>query len=90
MRETCASACYSHLGKYHILTFKRNFNFLASLCSGGDWLEPHFVRNPEDRVCRVEAWAVTQENLPSGFQTTGCTQTSLRSYLDQVEYQNFA
>ena len=30
-------------------------DFLASLCSWGDWFESHFVRNPEDRFCHVEA-----------------------------------
>ena len=33
----------------------QNFNFLASLCSWGDWFEYHFVGNPEDRFCRVDA-----------------------------------
>ena len=29
--------------------------FLASLCSVRDWLEPRFVGNPEDRFCHVGA-----------------------------------
>ena len=32
-----------------------NFNFLASLCSWGDWFETRFVRNPEDRFSCNEA-----------------------------------
>ena len=32
----------------------QNFNFLASLCSWGDWFESCFVRNPEDRFGRIE------------------------------------
>ena len=45
--------CYSLIGKDDIKAcFKRNFNLLASLCSWGDWFESHFVRNPEDRICR--------------------------------------
>ena len=31
------------------------FNYLASLCSWGDWFETRFVRNPEDRFCCDEA-----------------------------------
>ena len=61
-RPACASAqtdqrlCYSLFGKYHIQTcFKRNFNFLACLCSLGGLLESHFVRNPEDRFSRDKA-----------------------------------
>ena len=61
-RPACASAqsdlrlCYSHYGKYHMLTcYRWNFNFLASLCSWGDWFETRFVRNPEDRFSRDEA-----------------------------------
>ena len=29
----------------------RNFNFLASLCSCGDWFESRFVGNLKDRFC---------------------------------------
>ena len=61
-RPACASAqsdqrlCFSLFGKYHFQTcHKRNFNFLASLCSSTDWLETHFVGNPVDRFCRDEA-----------------------------------
>ena len=61
-RPACASAqsdqrlCYSRFGKNHILAcYKRNFNFLASLCSFGDWFECGFVRNPEDRFSHDEA-----------------------------------
>ena len=33
-------------GKFVILTcYKRNFNFLASLCSWGDWFDSRFVGN---------------------------------------------
>ena len=48
--------CYSLIVKYHILAwYKRNFNFLASLCSWGDWFESRFVGTPEDRFSRGEA-----------------------------------
>ena len=48
--------CYSLYGKYHTLTcYKRNSNFLASLCSWGDLFESRFVGNLEDRVCRIES-----------------------------------
>ena len=29
-------------------------NFLASFCSCGDWLESHFVRNPEDTFSHIK------------------------------------
>ena len=35
--------------------YKRNFNFLASLCGGGDWFESSFVGNPEERFSCVAA-----------------------------------
>ena len=61
-RPACASAqsdqrlCYSRFGKNHILAcYRRTFNFLASLCSCGDWFECGFVRNPEDRFSHDEA-----------------------------------
>ena len=33
-----------------------NFNFLAYLCSRGDWFETRFVGNPEDRFSHDEAY----------------------------------
>ena len=36
------------------LCYKWNFNFLASLCSWGDWFESPFVRNPEDMFCLLK------------------------------------
>ena len=43
--------CYLLIGKYHIWTcYKRIFNFLASLCSWGDWFEPGNVRKPQRQV----------------------------------------
>ena len=33
----------------------QNINFLASLCSRGDWFETPFVGNPKERFCRDEA-----------------------------------
>ena len=53
-------ACMRSLVKafvIHLLAscFKRNVNFLASLCSRGDWFESRLVGNPGDRYCRVEA-----------------------------------
>ena len=69
-RPACASAqsdhrlCYLHSGKYHIQTcYKRNFNFVASLCSLGDWFESHFVGNPEDRFCRNKAHFMLSDQL---------------------------
>ena len=54
--QTDQSLCYSLFGKYHIYPcYRRNFNFLASLCSWYDWFESRFVGNPEDRFCHVEA-----------------------------------
>ena len=46
--------------------FKRNFNFLASLCSLGDWFESRFVGNPEDRFSHDEAQIII--NNPPEFQ----------------------
>ena len=40
---------------YILTCYKRNFNFLASLCSWGDWFEYRFVGNPGDRFSRDEA-----------------------------------
>ena len=31
------------------------FDFLASLCSRGDWFESRFAGDPEDKVCHDEA-----------------------------------
>ena len=40
--------------------------FLDSLCSGGDWFEPRFLKNPEDRFCHVKAHMVLDyiDSLP--------------------------
>ena len=47
--------CYSLIRKYHILTCcKRNFNFLAGLCSSGGWIEYDLVGNAKDRFSHVE------------------------------------
>ena len=53
-RPACATAqpdqrlCYSLFGKYHTYTsYKQNFNFLASLCSGPGWFESHLVGKPK-------------------------------------------
>ena len=61
-RPACASAqsdqrlCYSFLGKHHIYDcYERNFDFLASLCSCGDWFESHFVWDRDHRFSRDEA-----------------------------------
>ena len=68
-RPACASGqtdqrlCYWLIGKYHILTcYRREFNFLASLCSLAGWFESHHVRNPEDRFSRNEAHLRVQES----------------------------
>ena len=39
-----------------------NFNFLASLCSRGDWLETRFFGNLEDRYSRGEAYLAGSKN----------------------------
>ena len=39
------------------------FQFLASLCSLGDWFESHFVGNPKDRFCRDEAHITKDESM---------------------------
>ena len=47
---------FSLIGKCHIKTgFRRNFTFLTSLCSWGDWFESRFVGNPKVGFCRVAA-----------------------------------
>ena len=57
-QQRCRSAsdqrlCYSFLGKHSIsASYKRSFDFLASLCSCGDWFESHFVGYPGDRFSR--------------------------------------
>ena len=77
-RPACASAqsdqrlWYSLFGKHHMLTcYRWNFNFLASLCSWGDWFETRFVGHPEDRFSRDEAqilWVVFQfKSYPQFF-----------------------
>ena len=51
--------CYSCFIKYNIeASYKRNFIFLASLCSWTGWLESHLVGNREDRFCREEAHTI--------------------------------
>ena len=35
--------------------YKRNINFLASLCSWVAWFESYFLRHPEDRFSRIAA-----------------------------------
>ena len=61
-RPACAYAqsdqhlCYSLIGKYHVQTYyRRSFDFLAGICSFGDWFESRLVGNPEDRFCPDEA-----------------------------------
>ena len=43
---------HSLLGSFVIRLLER---IIASLCSWAEWFESHFVRNPEDRFCRVES-----------------------------------
>ena len=62
--------CHSLIGNYQIKTcYNQIFNFLASLCSWGDWFESHFVGNPEDRFCCI-VWALTQDNLSMRLVTS--------------------
>ena len=51
--------CYLLIGKYHIKPcYKRKFNFLASLCSLGNWFESRFVGNTENRFSSDEAYII--------------------------------
>ena len=84
-RPACASAqsdqhlCFSLFGKYHIQTsYKRNFNSLASLCSWAGWFEYHFVRNPEDRFSRNEAYIVKYIQTFLVTTVDGCEQQRRR------------
>ena len=55
-RSLISTFAIRFFGKYHMLTcYKWNFNFLASLCSWGDWFETRFFGNPEDRFSHDEA-----------------------------------
>ena len=63
---------------YYISTcIERNFDFVASLCSGGDWFESHFVRNPED-------WFSCDKAHIDIILNNGVART-LKSYADQRE-----
>ena len=47
--------CCSLFGKYHMKTcYRWSINFLASLCSWGDWFETRFVGHSEDRVFHLQ------------------------------------
>ena len=74
-RPACASAQsdqrlrYSRFVKYHTKAcYKRNFIFLASLCSWAGWFESLFVGNPEDRFSRDEAQTYSKSGSPSVHQ----------------------
>ena len=61
-QNTCAGPLLFAYWKVHVPYFdlfatSEIFNFLAGLCSWGDWFESRFVGNPssEDRFCRDEA-----------------------------------
>ena len=47
--------CYLIFGSHIWTRYERNFNFLASLKSRGDWFENRLVGNPEDRFSSVVA-----------------------------------
>ena len=49
------SACADRFLKSIVFKLQPKSNVLASLCSQGDWFETRFVRNPKDRLCRMEA-----------------------------------
>ena len=57
-----------------------NFNFLASLCSRGDWFEIHFFGNLEDEFYRDNAHLAGSKNefLPK------CVYTNLPQLLLQT------
>ena len=79
-RPACTSVqsdqrlCYSLIGKYHIKTcYEHIFNFLAGLCSRGDWFESRFVRNPEDRFSRQSQSYCSSSILTGSFAWTDNT-----------------
>ena len=86
-RPACASAqsdqrlCYSLFWKVSYPNcYKRNFNFLASLCSWAGLCESHSVGNTEDRFCSDEAqilWNSWWENLSCGL-ASGVTLKPIR------------
>ena len=82
-RPACTSAqsdqslFYSLFGRDHIWACcKCKFNFLASLCSWGDWFETRFDGNPKDRFSRDVAHmgynrALSKSLLISTFRCNG-------------------
>ena len=57
IRTVWSAPLFSFFAKYHIQTcYKRNFHFLASLCSWAAWFVSHFVGNPGDRFSRDDAY----------------------------------
>ena len=59
-----------------------NLNFLASLCSWGDWFETRFVGHPEDRFSRDEAHMETQKQ--TDFNVMAATVVSTKSDIDVI------
>ena len=63
-----------------------NCNFLASLCSWGDWFETHFAGNPEDRFCRAD----TQIMQSIGWKVTFCITVKYGIYMYIYSYSGFS
>ena len=55
-------------------------NFLASLCSWGDWFESHIVWNPEDRFCHIEAHIITYYIKLDTFKRSGKSIVHVQVY----------
>ena len=51
-RQTDQRLCYSPIGKCHIETVTREFQFSSRSLWLKDWLESRFVGNPEERFSR--------------------------------------
>ena len=73
---------------------KRNFNFLASVCSCEGRFESQFVKSPEDRFFRVEAPLKERERVTERDYATkkNCNNKtvllSANNKLNMMEYKN--
>ena len=92
-RPDCASAqsdqrrCYSLIWKFHNIwtCYKRNVNFLVSLCSWGGWFGYDVVANPEDRffASRPNNTHVKSYLPPMGIEPANC-RLNVRDALQPV------
>ena len=77
--------CYSLIVKYHIQAwYKRNFNFLASLCSWAGWFESRYVGNPEDRFSRVAAHLLRTSDGGNGNHSVSLPIILIKIKVDQM------